>query len=511
MDSKLIARNTIFLYFRMFLTLVVGLYASRVVLNVLGISDYGVYNVVGGLVNSLAFLNVGMMGATQRFISFELGKNETSRFYVVFSTSVITHVIIALIIVILLESFGVWFLNYKMIIEADRMYAANWVLQFSIFTFVLSVLTVPFNSSIIAHEHMNVYAYISIAEAVLKLLIVICLLYLPVDHLILYSFLLMCVQLLISMSYIIYARKHFPECHFRYYIDKVLLKQMFSFAGWGMIGNTGFTLKDQGSNIIMNLFLGTTVNAARGIATTVNNIILSFASNVSMAMNPQITKSYAAGNIEDSLKIVYSGARLTFFLMSLIAIPFLINSDYILHLWLGIVPEYTNEFVFIILIGSLFYTTAQTVASEIHATGNVKWLQISLAVILLSELPVAYFILRSGGSPVAALLPSLITIPLSVLARSIILKKYVSLFSLRKYLLGCVGRCIAVFIICISACYYLRSLFVDDTIWTVLITTSLSLVINGTLIFCLGITKQERCLIIDRISHIVKRNDGINE
>lgn len=507
MDSKLIARNTIFLYFRMFLTLVVGLYASRVVLNVLGISDYGVYNVVGGLVNSLAFLNVGMMGATQRFISFELGKNETSRLNVVFSTSVITHVIIALIIVILLESFGVWFLNYKMIIEADRMYAANWVLQFSIFTFVLSVLTVPFNSSIIAHEHMNVYAYISIAEAVLKLLIVFCLLYLPVDHLILYSFLLMCVQLLISMSYIIYARKHFPECHFRYYIDKVLLKQMFSFAGWGMIGNTGFTLKDQGSNIIMNLFLGTTVNAARGIATTVNNIILNFASNVSMAMNPQITKLYASGDIQDSLKIVYSGARLTFFLMSLIAIPFLINSNYILHLWLGIVPEYSNEFVLIILLGSLIYSLAQTVASEIHATGHVKWLQISLAVILLSELPAAYIILKSGGSPVLALIPSLVTIPLSVFVRSVILKKYVLEFSLKEYLFGCVIRCIGVFIICFGICIYMRSFFTQDSLWTVFVTSVLSLLLNGSVIMIIGINYGERKLIVDKFCSMIHLNN----
>ena len=503
MDSKLIAKNTVFLYLRMFLTIVVGLYASRIVLNVLGVSDYGVYNVVGGLVNSLAFLNVGMMGASQRFISFELGKNEISRLKVVFSTSVITHVIIALIIIVILESFGVWFLNSKMNIEVDRMFAANWVLQFSIMTFVISVLTVPFNSCIIAHEHMNIYAYISIAEAVLKLGIVFCLRLLSVDYLILYSFLLLFVQILISVSFIIYASCNFAECHFEYVRDVNLLKQMFSFAGWGMIGNTGFTLKDQGSNIIMNLFFGTTVNAARGIATTVNNIILNFASNVSMAMNPQITKSYASGNIEESLKIVYSGARLTFFLMSIIAIPFLINSDYILQLWLGIVPEYTNEFVFIILLGSLFYTTAQTVASEIHATGNVKWLQISLAVILLSELPIAYFILKTGGSPVLALLPSLITIPLSVLARSIILKKYVLVFSLRKYLFGCVGRCVLVFIICYGSCCYLRSLFVNNTIWTVIITTFMSIVINGVFIFCLGITKQERSLILGKIGQVV--------
>ena len=489
----------------MLLTLVVGLYASRVVLNVLGVSDFGVYNVVGGVVNMLAFLNVGMMGATQRFISFELGKKEDGRLNVVFSTAVMTHILISLIVFLLSEGIGLWILNYHLNIPVDRLYAANWVLQCSILTFIVSVLTVPYNSCIIAHEHMNVYAYISVAEALLKLGIVFCLIFVTFDHLVLYAVLVMFVQLIISFVYLVYSKKHFKECHFQYIYDKKLLKDIFSFAGWGMIGNTGFTLKDQGSNIILNLFFGTAVNAARGIATQVNNIILGFASNFSMAMNPQITKLYASGNIEESLKLIYSGSRLTFFLMSIIVVPFLINSDYVLKLWLGIVPEYTNEFVYIILIGSLIYSLAHTVASGIHATGNVKWLQISLASILLLELPIAYVILLFGGSPIQALLPSLLTIPLTLLARIIILKKYIPVCSLKDYLIGCVARCISIFIICFSISYYMSTFFANNSIWTVLLTSLFSVLINCTLIMILGINAIERNFIVSKIRSRIKR------
>lgn len=505
MDSTLIAKNTVFLYFRLLLTLVIGLYASRVVLNVLGVSDYGVYNVVGGVVNMLAFLNVGMMGATQRFISFELGRGETGRLNTVFSTAVLTHVIIAIIVLVITESVGVWFLNARLNIPEDRMFAANCVLQCSIVTFVMSILTVPYTSCLIAHERMNIYAYISIAEALLKLATVFCLMILPYDHLILYAVLIMASQIIVSLSYILYSRKCFPESHYKYVFDKPLLKQMFSFAGWGMIGNTGFTLKDQGSNIILNLFFGTTVNAARGVASTVNNIILNFASNFSVAMNPQITKLYAASQEEESLKIVYSGAKLTFFLMSLIVIPFLINSEYVLQLWLGTVPEYTNSFVYILLLGSLIYSLAQTVASEIHATGNVKWLQISLAAILLLELPAAYIILKAGGSPVHALLPSLVTIPLSVLARIIILKKYLPICSLREYLVGCVARSIGVFALCFAICFYIHSLFISASIWTVIITSALSLVIDGGIMFALGLNKRERSFVLNKVKPVIQK------
>lgn len=501
-NNKRIAKNTLFLYFRMLLTMCVGLYASRVVLNVLGVSDYGVYNVVGGIVNMLAFFNVGMTGATQRFISYELGKGNKERLETTFCTSVLTHIIIAILIIIVAEIVGVWLISTQLNIPGERIIAANWVLQFSILTFSLSVLIIPYNSCIIAHEHMNIYAYISILEALLKLGIVFCLMFATVDTLILYAILVFCVQLIINGIYFIYCKKHFKECHYKYVYDKSLLKQMFSFAGWGMIGNTGFTLKDQGSNIILNLFFGTGVNAARGIATQVNNIINSFAANFSMAMNPQITKLYAVGNVDESMKLVYAGSRYTFFLLSLIAIPFLINSDYVLHLWLGIVPEYTNMFVYIILLGSLIYSLAHTVATAIHATGYVKWLQISLSIILLSELPIAYVILKLGGQPYHALLPSLITIPISVIVRFIILRHYVSKYSLREYLYGCVFRCLALFSICFILSYYVHSLMSPDSFVTLVVSSTIAIMITLSFIFVFGINKNERTFVANRVRKV---------
>ena len=502
-NNTRIAKNTLFLYFRMLLTMCVGLYASRVILNVLGVSDYGVYNVVGGIVNMLAFFNVGMTGATQRFISYELGRGDKERLDITFSTSVLTHIIIASIIIIVAEVVGLWLINTQLNIPDDRIYAANWVLQFSIFTFSLSVLIIPYNSCIIAHEHMNIYAYISVVEALLKLGIVFCLLCATVDRLILYAILVFCVQLFINCIYFIYCKNHFKECHYKYVYDKTLLKQMFSFAGWGMIGNTGFTLKDQGSNIILNLFFGTGVNAARGIATQVNNIINSFAANFSMAMNPQITKLYAVGSVDESMKLVYAGSRYTFFLLSLIAIPFLINSDYVLHLWLGIVPDYTNVFVYIILLGSLIYSLAHTVATAIHATGYVKWLQISLSTILLSELPIAYVILKLGGQPYHALLPSLITIPISVLARFIILKHYVSKYSFREYIFGCVFRCLAIFSVSFMFSYYVHSMMTPDSFVTLIISSIIALVILLSFILVFGINKNERAFVFARIRKVI--------
>lgn len=497
----------------MLLTMCVGLYTSRVVLNVLGVSDYGVYNVVGGIVNMLAFFNVGMMGATQRFISYELGKGDNQRLNTTFCTSVITHIIIAIIIIVIAEVIGVWLLNTRLNIPEGRMFAANCVLQLSIITFSFSVLIIPFNSCIIAHEHMNIYAYVSIIEALLKLGIAICLMFATIDHLILYASLILSVQLIVNIIYYIYCKRNFNECDFYFVWDKPLLKQMFSFAGWGMLGNTGFTFKDQGSNIILNLFFGTTINAARGVATQVNGIINSFAANFSMAMNPQITKLYAAGKIEESMKLVYAGSRFTFFLLSLIVVPFLINSNYILHLWLGIVPDYTNVFVYIILIGSLIYSLAHTVATAIHATGNVKWLQISLSTILLLELPIAYIVLKFGGQPHYALLPSLFTIPLSVLARFIILKHYVPKYSYREYLSGSVLRCIAIFILCFLSSYYIHSLMPSDTIYTLIYSSLISFSITSGIILFGGLKASERALVINKLktkmrkySHVYGKN-----
>ena len=301
-SNKRIAKNTLLLYFRMVLIIIVGLYTSRVVLNTLGVSDYGIYNVVGGIVSMLAFLNSAMVAASQRFISFELGTDDSERLKKVFCTSVSIHIVLALIIFLIAETLGLWFVNTHLNIPAERMGAANWVYQCSILTLMLTVVSVPYNSCIVAHEHMKAFAYVSILEAVLKLLVVYLLLVGAVDKLVLYAILVAAVAFVIRIIYGIYCKRHFEECTYRFVLDRKLFKEMFAFAGWSIIGNLGFSMKDQGSNIILNLFFGTAVNAARGIAMQVNGIISNFSNNFTMALNPQITKQYAAGGTKASME-----------------------------------------------------------------------------------------------------------------------------------------------------------------------------------------------------------------
>lgn len=327
-SNKRIAKNTLLLYFRMVLIIIVGLYTSRVVLNTLGVSDYGIYNVVGGIVSMLAFLNSAMVAASQRFISFELGTDDSERLKKVFCTSVSIHIVLALIIFLIAETLGLWFVNTHLNIPAERMGAANWVYQCSILTLMLTVVSVPYNSCIVAHEHMKAFAYVSILEAVLKLLVVYLLLVGAVDKLVLYAILVAAVAFVIRIIYGIYCKRHFEECTYRFVLDRKLFKEMFAFAGWSIIGNLGFSMKDQGSNIILNLFFGTAVNAARGIAMQVNGIISNFSNNFTMALNPQITKQYAAGGTKASMELVYLGCRFSFFLLLMIVIPVFINMDY---------------------------------------------------------------------------------------------------------------------------------------------------------------------------------------
>ena len=444
-NNRKIAKNTLFLYFRMLLVVIVGLYTSRIVLKILGVSDYGVYNVVGGFVNMLAFLNLGMAGTSQRFMSYEMGTGDKDKLHKVFCTSVSVHFIIGIIIFFISELLGVWALNCKLNIPADRVYAANWVLQFSILAFVTSVLNVPYYSCMLAHEHMDAYAFISIIDVLLKLGIAICIQFISTDLLIFYSFLICLSQIIICALYYLYCRNHFKESHYSHYLDKVLLKKMFSFAGWNMVGHLGFSFKDQGVNIVLNLFLGPTINAARGIAIQVNGIINSFASNVSMAMNPQIIKQYAAGNIRESLKLAYSGVRFTFYLLSIVTIPIILNADFILKMWLDVVPPYTKEFLIIILFNSCINSMSHTITTAIYANGEVKLFQTSLAILLLLEIPIAYLILKMGGTSYEAILPSLVTVSMSLLLRIMVLKKYVPTCSVKEYIFSCVGRCLLVF------------------------------------------------------------------
>lgn len=502
-NNKRIAKNTLMLYFRMFIMTVVGLYTSRVVLQTLGVSDFGIYNVVGGIVSMMAFLNSAMVAASQRFLSFELGRHDNDRLSRVFCMSINIHATICIIAFVIAETIGLWFVNAKLNIPDERMVAANWVYQASIMTFMINVMSVPYNSAIVAHEKMSAFAYISILDVVLKLLIVYLLLIFPYDKLIVYSILMVCVVTLIRLCYTVYCKRHFPECSYRLMMDWTLFKEMFSFAGWSVIGNLGFSFKDQLSNVILNLFFGPTVNAARGIGMQVTANVKTFAHSFTMALNPQITKQYAAGNLDASRKLVYAGSRYTFYLLTLISIPVIINIDYILKLWLGIVPKYTSQFVVFSILVSLIYSLSECMTKAIQATGRIKWFQIGVSMIMLSELPIAWVLMELGYPPYAVMWPALLTYSVALLFRFWLIRSYVEGYYFSEYMVTVILRSLIVFIVCYISCSFACNLL-PDGFFGLIVSVLICFAVTAIVVITLGITKNEQSMIYSIVASRIK-------
>ncbi len=401
--SRRLAKNTIILYFRMFVMMAIGLYTSRIVLQTLGVKDYGTYNVVGGVVSLFSIVSSSLSTSISRFITFELGRENKERLNEVFSTAINVQLLLSVIVIVLMELIGVWFLNTQMNIPEGRMGAANWVFQLSIVSFVLGLLMVPYNASIIAHEDMGVFAYMTLLDAVLKLLIVYVLYITPFDKLITYALLLFCVSLLMRGIYAIYCKRHYEECTYHFVHDKPLLKEMTSFAGWNFLGNGSWVLNNQGVNILINIFFGVTLNAARGIATQVDNMVQNFVRNFMTALNPQITKSYAAGNLEYMHKLIFAGAKYSAFMMLFFVIPISLETELILHLWLGdVVPDYAPIFVRLTLLSSMCVILGNTLITAVLATGKIRNYELVMGVMALSNFPIVWMAFRIGASPVAA-------------------------------------------------------------------------------------------------------------
>ena len=377
-NNKRIAKNTLFLYIRMIITMGVSLYTSRIVLSTLGVEDYGVYSVVGGVVAIFSSLNSTMAGAVQRFLNFEMGKNNHARLNKVFNTSIIIHVGIAVIIFILVELIGTWFLNSKMNIPNERLVAANWVLQFSLLTFIVNIISVPYNAVIIANEKMKVFAYISIIDVTLKLIIVFMLTLFNYDKLIMYSILMFLVSVIIRLIYGIYSKQNFEECRFKWLWDTPVFKEMTSFAGWNLIGVTSTLARTQGVNIVLNLFYGTVVNAAMGIANQVRQALELFVNNFTTALKPQITKSYALGDLKYMMDLVFQGTRFAIYLLFLITFPILLETDYILNIWLKNVPAHTIIFVQLVTVIVIIETLSKTLIQTMFAYGKIRNYQIHL-------------------------------------------------------------------------------------------------------------------------------------
>lgn len=432
-NNKRIAKNTLLLYFRMLFLMAVSLYTSRIVLNALGVEDFGIYNVVGGVVTMFSVLSGSLSAAISRFITYEIGKGNQDKLNKIFSSAVTIQLGLAGIIILLAETIGIWFLNIKMNIPELRMEAANWVFQFSILTFAINLISVPYNASIIAHEKMSAFAYISILEAVGKLTIAYLIAISPIDKLIFYAILMCVVALVVRLAYGNYCKRHFCECTYHFSWDKLLLKQMFGFAGWNFIGASASILRDQGGNIIINLFCGPAVNAARGIAFQVSNAVQGFTNNFMTALNPQITKSYASGNKEYLMELLFQGARLSFYILLLLSLPILVNTHYILTLWLNTVPAHTVLFVQLALIFAMSESISYPLVTAILSTGNIRNYQILAGGINMMNLPISYILLRFNMIPEIIFIIAIIISQLCLGIRLFILKKLIGL-EIKKYL-----------------------------------------------------------------------------
>lgn len=379
--NKRIAKNTILLYFRTMITVIVSLYTSRIVLQSLGVDDYGVYNVVGGFIGMFAIISGPISNAIARFLTFGLGIGNIDKLKITFSTSVNILLCLSVVIFILTESFGVWFLNYKLNIPSESIYAANWVLQCSILSMILGLLNIPYNSAIIAHEKMGIFAYMSILEVVLKLVIAFSLLFFESNRLILYSIELVVCYFILRIVYWWYCNKNFEECKYKFTIDKSEFKEMTGFAWWSFFGNTAFILNTQGVAVLMNMFFGVLANTAKGIAGQVENAVVSFVNSFSTAFTPQITKSYAEGNLAYMYSIMSRGSRFSIYLFLLFLIPIEFEAPTVLRLWLGEIPPYSVSFLRLTLLCTITFLLGSPYLNGINATGKIKFYQIAVTAV----------------------------------------------------------------------------------------------------------------------------------
>ena len=395
-SNKRIARNTLMLYFRMLLIVAVSLYTSRIVLETLGVEDFGIYNVVGGVVTIMGVLNGAMAVSVQRYLTFELGKGDSVRLKQTFSMCITIFLLFAFLLFVLAETVGLWFLNTQLVIPGDRMSAANWVYQFSILSAIVTLLYTPYNAAIIAHEKMDVFAYVSIMEVMMKLVVAFVLVVFSCDRLVVYGLLLMLTAIVVTVVYVIYCVRQYAECRYCVYWEKGLFIQLLSYSAWNLFGSLSGLAKGQGLNILLNMFFNPVVNTSRGIASQVNTAVTQFFSNFYTAVRPQITKYYAQNDLGNMFKLVFLSSKFSFFLVWIISLPILIETPYIIQLWLGQLPEYVIPFTRLIIVISAVDAMATPLMTTAHATGKIKLYQFVVGTLTILIVPISYMFLKTG-------------------------------------------------------------------------------------------------------------------
>ena len=500
-NNKRIAKNTLLLYIRMFFIMAVSLFTSRIILKTLGVEDFGIYNVVAGVVSMMGVLNGAMSSATTRYLTIEIGKGNMDALKKTFTVCFHTYILMGLIFFLLAETIGLWFINTHLIIPENRIIAANWVFQCSIFSVLNTLMVNPYNAVIIAHERMNIYAYVGILEVILKLAIVYALMISPIDRLIFYGILYLLTSIVVTMVYRIYCLRHFEECHMMKYSDKKLFKQLLTFSGWTLFGSVATMVKGQGLNILLNMFFNPSVNASRGIAYQVNTAITQFSNNFYTAVRPQVTKYYAQNDLVNMFKLVFRSSKMTYYLLLLISLPIVVEAPIIIDLWLGQRPEYVVEFLRLIIIISAIDAMAAPIMTTANATGKIALYQFLMGVITILNLPISYTFLKFGFSPIIVFEVSLVLTIVCFFTRLWIVKRLV-MFPVWKYVKDVVFVIVIVTIFSSLIPVFVYNLL-NQSFLNAIIVCFTCILSTMIFIYAIGLKRDERKFVLNFICKVM--------
>lgn len=504
-SNRTIAKNTLLLYLRMALTMVVSLYTSRVILSVLGVVDDGIYSIVGGTVTMFMFINGALSGATSRFLTFELARENKDKLKKTFSAALMVHIALAIVIVILLETVGLWLLNNKLVIPEERMHAARVVFQLSVIVTILNITQVPYSSSIIAHEKMGTFAYMSILEVTLKLLICFLLKLSPIDKLITYGILMLLVSSLIRFIYRIYCFRHFEECHFSFVKDWALIKPLLSFSGWNLMGTMSVTARDQGVDIVMNTFFGPAINSAAGKAGVICNAVNGFSGNFLTAIQPPLVKAYSIGDYRRMEELMIDASKYAFSLLILFSAPFFFESQFVIDLWLENPPQYTALFCVVDLITVLIVATFRPLTYSLQATGDIKLMSIINGAFFFAALPISYILLLTGHSPIVPWIAKSILQLCLELTNLFLVKKNIPEFNILFFLKKAILPALVSLSIILPVSYLVYRQFPGSSWWRFLAVCSASTLSVGATVFFIVFDKRMRTFVLNKAKSVFSK------
>lgn len=498
-SNKRIAKNTLFLYIRLVFTLFIGLYASRLILDTLGVVDYGIYNIVGGVVATLSFLHSSLSGATTRFINIHMNDNPV-KLNIIFNTAKTMHILLAIIVFIFAETLGLWFVYNKLNIPDARFSVALVVYQISVISVLVSIIQVPYDATIIAHERMNVYAVFSILQAILNLAAIIVLEYLPYDKLLSYSCLILIISVFTRFAVQNYCRHNFKESKFNFLFDRKVFKEMTSFFGWDLYGNMSVILRVQGINVLQNMFFGPIINASVAIVNQAQNGVLSLGNNLALAAKPQIIQSYSRENFERMFSLLSQGTRLSFYLVLIASLPLVFNTKYILQLWLGQIPDYADTFLKLSLLSSIISMSFMLLIPVIHATGKVFAISFLTGSIYLLSVPITYLLFQLGFNPIAPYYINFFVVIFSGLMNLFIVQKYISNFSVLRFFLTVLLRLYTVFLLSLILSFLITNYLDIHPFLSIIATIFTTFIV----ILSIGLKAEERYHILVFIKHKIE-------